>query len=139
MDPLILSFATALVSSMATETWSQARDAVLSALRRRKAATDLSAISADLDASHERVQRALEGGTPGSESAMISIWIGKIQELLLDHPELAEELQQALNDTLLPMLTNAEATRIRSIYMTGTSHGQSTFNQVGGNQYNVRS
>ncbi|GAA4587277.1 hypothetical protein BJY16_008184 [Actinoplanes octamycinicus] len=135
MDPTALAFATALVSAMATQTWSDARAAVLAVWRRRKAEAETETVAADLDLAHERVLSAGETGHPETVEAVVDVWQGRVQELLLDHPELAADLREVLTTTLLPMLDKARADRARSIIMTGTSRDSSTFNQVAGDQH----
>ncbi|WIM94011.1 hypothetical protein ACTOB_006011 [Actinoplanes oblitus] len=138
MDPTALAFATALVSAMATQTWSDARAAALGVWRRRNAAAGTESIATDLDVTRERVVTAGEAGDPDTVDAVVDVWRGRVQELLLDHPELATDLQDVLTTTLLPMLTDTQTSRVRSIIMTGTSRDTSTFHQIAGNQYNHR-
>ncbi|MEO7194968.1 MAG: hypothetical protein ABIZ05_09115, partial [Pseudonocardiaceae bacterium] len=58
--------------------------------------------------------------------------------LLLDEPAVAVELRRVLDESLTPVLTPAEQSRVGAIIMTGTSHDSSTFNQVAGDQINYR-
>ncbi|MDQ3222312.1 MAG: hypothetical protein M3Q75_02400 [Gemmatimonadota bacterium] len=72
------------------------------------------------------------------ERALIGVWQGRVQQLLLDEPAVAAELRHVLDDTLVPVLPLAEQSRIGTLIMTGSSHGSSTFNQVAGDQIMYR-
>jgi hypothetical protein len=86
-----------------------------------------------------QVLDARQAGRADSELALAGVWQGRLQQLLLDEPAVAAELRQVLDDTLTPGLTPAEQARIGTIIVTGTSHDNSTFNQVAGNQITYRS
>jgi hypothetical protein len=61
-----------------------------------------------------------------------------LQELLRDNSTLAADMQRILNEMLIPVLAPSERARIDKIIMTGTSHDNSTFNQVLGNQIIIK-
>ena len=86
---------------------------------------------------HHRVVAARRDNQTGVEQALAGIWQGRLQELLLDEPDLANELCGILDGVLTPMLTPAERARVGRITMTGQSHDSSTFNQVVGDQHNI--
>lgn len=137
MDPLVVAFGTALVNAMATEAWQQARASVV-ALWRRVHPQQAETVEMDLEGLRERVLDARQVGRADTEQALTGVWQGRLQQLLLDEPTVAPELQRVLDETLIPMLTLAEQARISTIIMTGTSHDSSTFNQVAGNQITYR-
>ncbi|MGH3832714.1 MAG: hypothetical protein ACRDRS_20130 [Pseudonocardiaceae bacterium] len=137
MDPLVVAFGTALVGAMATDTWHQARASVV-ALWRRVHPQQADTLEADLEGLRDQVLDAREAGRADTEQALTGVWQGRLQQLLLDEPAVAAELRQVLDDTLAPVLSPAEQSRIGMLIMTGTSHDSSTFNQVAGNQITYR-
>ena len=138
MEPLTVAFATALVAAMATDTWQEARSAVVALWQRVRPSRQDDSVEEDLDALRVRVLSAGQESRPEIERALMSVWQGRIEELLLDHPEHAVQLRRVLDQTLTPMLAPAECKRVGQIIMTGTSHDASTFSQVAGNQINIR-
>jgi hypothetical protein len=124
---------------MATDTWERARSAVAALWRRLRPSRQAENIELELQDLREKVLAARHAGQPGTEQALAVIWQARLNELMLDDPPLHDELRRILTETLAPMLTPAERTRIGQITMTGTSYGNSTFNQVAGNQVNFRS
>lgn len=137
MDPIVVAFGTALVGAMATEVWQQARGAVV-ALWRRVCPQQADTVAADLEGLRSQVLDARHAGRPEMERALIGVWQGRVQQLLLDEPAVAAELRHVLDDTLTPALPSAEQSRIGTLIMTGSSHGSSTFNQVAGDQIMYR-
>lgn len=137
VDPIVVAFGTALVSAMATDLWQRARTSVVAVWRRvhpQQAAT----VEADLETLRAQVLDARQTGRADTEQALVGVWQGRLQQLLLDEPAVAGELHRVLEDTLTPVLTPGEQTRIGTLIMTGTSHDTSTFNQVAGNQITYR-
>jgi hypothetical protein len=139
VEPIVVAFGTALVAAMASDSWQQARDAVVALWRRVRPPQQTEAVEAELAGLRERVLAARRDGRADIEEAVAGVWQGRLQELLLAEPELAAELRRVLDQTLRPMLAPAEQARIDRIVMTGSSHDASTFNQVAGNQTNLRS
>ncbi len=137
MDPIVVAFGTALVGAMATDVWQRARASVV-ALWRRAHPQQADAVEADLETLRGQVLDARQAGRADTEQALTGVWQGRLQQLLLYEPTLAAELRRVLDDTLTPVLTPAEQARIGTLIMTGTSHDNSTFNQVAGNQITYR-
>lgn len=137
MDPIVVAFGTALVGAMATDVWQQARASVV-ALWRRVHPQQADTVEADLEGLRGQILDARQAGRAEIEQALTGVWQGRLQQLLLDDPAVAPELQRVLDDTLTPVLTPAEQARIGTLIMMGSSHGSSTFNQVAGNQINYR-
>jgi hypothetical protein len=133
VDPIVVVFGTALVGAMATEVWHQARAGVV-ALWRRIRPQQADTIEADLDGLRSQVLDARQAGRTEVEQALIGVWQGRLQELLLAEPAVAAELRRILDNTLTPALPPSEQARIGTLVMTGSSHGSSTFSQVAGNQ-----
>jgi hypothetical protein len=133
MDPVVVAFGTALVGAMATEVWQQARSAVV-ALWQRIRPQQADTVAADLEGLRGQVLDARQAGQTEIEQALIGVWQGRVQQLLLDEPAVAAELRQVLDDALTPALSLAEQSRVGTLIMTGSSRGSSTFNQVAGNQ-----
>jgi hypothetical protein len=137
VDPIVVAFGTALVSAMATDTWRQARASVVT-LWRRVHPQQAETVEADLEGLRAQVLDARQAGRVDTEQALVGVWQGRLQQLLLDVPALATELRRVLDNALTPVLTPTEQSRIGTLIMTGTSHDSSTFTQVAGNQITYR-
>lgn len=134
----MVAFGTALVGAMATDTWQRVRSSVVG-LWRRVHPQQAETVEADLETLRAQVLDARQAGRADIEQALTGVWQGRLQQLLLDEPTLAaESLRRVLDESLTPVLTPAEQTRIGTLIMTGTSHDSSTFNQVAGNQITYR-
>jgi hypothetical protein len=138
MEPLAMAFGTALVAAMATDTWQQASSAIASLWHRIRPSHQAASLDEDLATLRARVMVARQADQVDAEKALVGIWQGRVQELLLNYPSLADELQRILDQTLAPMLAPGEQAQIRQVIMTGSSSDESTFNQVAGNQVNYR-
>jgi hypothetical protein len=136
VEPIVVAFGTALVAAMATDTWEEARSAVVALWRRACSPRQAKAVAQELGGLRERVLAARAAGQTDIERALERVWQGRLQELLLDNPDLASEFRAVMEQTMIPMLLAAERSQIN---MFGSSHGTSTFNQVAGNQTNLRS
>lgn len=131
MDPVVAAFGTALVGAIATDTWEQVRDALTALWHRARARSDAGEIGAELDDLREQVLHARRDGDTTIETALEGAWQLKVLDLLRTDPALADELGRAMDEVLTPALTQTEQTRIGNILMTGSSHGSSTFTQIG--------
>ena len=138
VEPIAEAFGTALIAAMATDTWQQARKAVAALWRRVRPLESADTVEGELESLRDRILAARQAGRADTEQALAGVWQSRCQALLLDDPALAAELWQVLGEILTPMLGLAERTRIGEIVMMGSSHASSTFNQVAGNQYNIR-
>jgi hypothetical protein len=137
VELIVAAFGSALVAAMATDPWQQAREAVVGVWRRVRSPQQTEVVEGELAGLRERVLAARRDGRADTEQAVVGVWQGRLQELLLAEPGLAAELRRVLVETLVPMLAPAEQARIGGIVMSGSSHGSSTFNQVAGNQTNL--
>ncbi len=136
MDSIIEAFGAALIAAMATDSWQEAKAAVLALWHRMRPARR-SAAEADLERLHEQVITARRSGQSGAVQALERVWQGRLQELLLDDPDVADRLREILDGVLAPMLTADERVQISQLIMTGSVHDSATFNQVAGDQYNI--
>ena len=137
MEPILNAFTVALINSMAGDAWAHAHAAVI-ALWRRWRHQQADDTDRDLRDLRERVLAARAAGRADTEQALERVWQGRLQELLLDHPDLPAELERVLEQELMPLLRPEERSRVGTIIMTGSSHDGSTFNQVAGDQINFR-
>jgi hypothetical protein len=131
MDPVVLAFGTALVGAIATDTWPRVREAVTGLWRRGHPRQKADDIGTELDELREQVLLARRDGDTDTERALEGAWQLRLQQLLRADPALAAELRRILDQVLTPALTPAEQARIGTIIMTGSSHGSSTFTQIG--------
>jgi hypothetical protein len=134
VDTIAVVFGTALVAAMATDTWQQAHKAVAALWRRIRSPRHVRAIEGELEELRELVLAARREGRADTEQALAGVWQDRCQELLRDDPGAAAELGQVVGT----MPGAAERARTGQVIMTGSSCGSATFNQVAGNQYNIR-
>jgi hypothetical protein len=121
VEPIVLAFGSALVAAMATDTWQQARAAVVALWRRFRSAQE-SSVEWELDGLHKRILDARRTGQESTEAALTGIWQGRLQELVLDNPAMTSYLQHILDQTLIPMLEPAERARVGQIATTVGPH-----------------
>lgn len=138
VDPIVMAFGTALAGAMATDTWAEARSAVIELWRRFRPRRQSEVIGDDLDRLRDLAMAARTPERAGTEKALVAVWQGKLQELALEKPDVIEELRTILSATLLPMLDSARREQVNQIVMLGSSHDHSTFTQVAGDQFNIR-
>ncbi|MFE3068566.1 hypothetical protein [Streptomyces sp. NPDC059247] len=86
---------TAVVTLLATDAWNTVRDGVVDLWRRARPerAAD---ISAELDSTREELLRARTEGDQETEADLRVEWRGRVRRLLVEHPEVAEELRDLL-------------------------------------------
>lgn len=126
---------TALIEAMAGDAWQQARTAMVG-LWRRAHPHHASVIETDLEGLRRQVLDARQAGRTDTEHALTGIWQGRLQQLLLDDPGLANDLRRVLDEALTPALGLTNRTHVGHVFMSGSSHDSSTFNQVAGDQHN---
>ncbi len=95
MDPLVLAAGSALVSAMATDAWAQARTAVVTWWQRSASGRTVPE-EAELEAAHEVLLAAREGGDAQAERALVEVWCERLQQLLADEPQLRAGLERLL-------------------------------------------
>jgi hypothetical protein len=133
MDPLVVAAGTALVSSMATDAWQQARGAAV-ALWRRAHPGRAAAVEAELADVRTELLAAREGGDAETEEELARDWQGRLRRLLRDDPSLADELRRILDEELNPLLAPGERATPQGVRMTATASGNARIFQAGGNQ-----
>jgi hypothetical protein len=133
-----MAFGTALVAAMATDTWQQAHEAVAALWRRIHSPRHVRTVEGELEELRELVLAARREGRADAEQALAGVWRDRCQDLLRDGPGAAAGLGQVVSEVLMPMLAPAERAQVGQVIMTGSSQGPGTFNQVAGNQYNIR-
>ncbi|MGA5872599.1 hypothetical protein [Streptomyces cinereoruber] len=88
---------TTVVTLLATDAWNRVRDGVV-ALWQRARPERVEAISAELVSTREELLRAGEDGDRETEAELRGEWQGRIRRLLVDRPELVEELRTLLTE-----------------------------------------
>ncbi|NUP00379.1 MAG: hypothetical protein HOV96_19310 [Nonomuraea sp.] len=134
MDPLVPAAATAVVTAMATESWEQARNAVV-ALWRRARPERAEAIDAELEETHAEVVAARRTGDRQAEQGLVGDWQRKLRRLLDADPALGEELRRVLDQELVPLLPAEERSGLREVTITVTVSGQGRANVAARDQY----
>nr|WP_098023536.1 hypothetical protein [Streptomyces sp. st115] len=118
---LAQSAGTTLVGLMATDAWERARDGVV-ALWQRARPERADAVAAELSNTREDLTADTD-----TEGELASEWQGRIRRLLIDQPQVAEELQRLL-DELSPSPSPAAAA---SVAQHASATGQSRVYQAG--------
>ncbi|MFE7372296.1 MULTISPECIES: hypothetical protein [Streptomyces] len=118
MNPELVTLAQSasvtLVGLMATDAWERTRDGVV-ALWQRARPERADAVAAELDNTREDL-----AADAGIEGELAAEWQGRIRRLLIDRPQVAEELQRLL-DELAPGATAPPATVSQHAAATGHS------------------
>jgi lipase chaperone LimK len=133
MDELVMAAGKALVGTMATDAWQQARSAMVS-LWRRVHPDHVPAIEAELAAVRTEVLSARKSGDEQAVDALSADWQRRLRRLLQDNPELGELLQQVLDEDLTPLLPAVDQRRIGTIEMRASASGHGRVYQAGGDQ-----
>ncbi|MFF8593743.1 hypothetical protein ACF061_20310 [Streptomyces sp. NPDC015220] len=136
MDPIVLAAGSALVSSMATDGWEQAR-AGLVALWRRVRPAQADAVGDELADVRTQVLTAQDAEDTATVTALTGSWQVRLQELLGEDPALADGLRRLLDETLDPVLREHARAHDGSIVITATASGHARMN-VAGRDVNVR-
>ncbi|EHM25479.1 MULTISPECIES: hypothetical protein [Streptomyces] len=128
MNPELVTLAQSasvtLVGLMATDAWERTRDGVV-ALWQRARPERADAVAAELDNTREDL-----AADAGIEGELAAEWQGRIRRLLIDRPQVAEELQRLL-DELAPGATVSPAT----VSQHATATGHSRVYQAGRDQH----
>lgn len=134
MEALILAAANALVSAMTTDGWQQARSVIV-ALWRRHRPDHMSAIEAEVDATHGE----MASGGAGVGDELVADWKRKLRRLLEADPALEAELRRVLDEQLLPLLSASEQARVQNIqHITASAPGAVAQGVMYGNIINHR-
>lgn len=128
MNPELVTLAQSasvtLVGLMATDAWERTRDGVV-ALWQRARPERADAVAAELDNAREDL-----AADAGSEGELAAEWQGRIRRLLIDRPQVAEDLQRLL-DELAPGATAPTA----AVSQRDTATGHSRVYQAGRDQH----
>ncbi|MFD6473615.1 hypothetical protein ACFWEH_08920 [Streptomyces anulatus] len=128
MNPELVTLAQSasvtLVGLMATDAWERTRDGVV-ALWQRARPERADAVAAELDNTREDLTADAD-----IEGELAAEWQGRIRRLLIDRPQVAEELQRLL-DELAPGATVPPAT----VSQHATATGHSRVYQAGRDQH----
>jgi hypothetical protein len=116
MDPATIAAAvgSALIAAMTTDAWEQARSTIVQ-LWRHVHPERAETIAAELADTREEVLAARRSGAVEVEAALAEDWERRLRRLLGVDPNVAAELQQVLDDVLVPALGLADRERIYSI------------------------
>ncbi|MDK1472597.1 hypothetical protein QNO07_04000 [Streptomyces sp. 549] len=133
METLVLAAGTALVSSMATDTWEQARSMAVG-LWRRVHPERTRAIEDELEEVRAELLAARAAGQSDVEEGLAEDWQRRLRRLLRDDPNLRDELQRVLDEEWRPMLPADAQDRLTTITMNATASGRARVYQAGGNQ-----
>jgi len=146
MDELVLAAASAFMTAMATDAWSEARAGVVS-LWHRVYPERVPAIGSELLDVHNELVASRQAGDADVEKELAADWRRKFQRLIQAHPELLPELRLLEEEwtRCAPAAeragfaaTNTEQTAIATGGATINQAGRDVY-QVGRNQRNSRS
>ena len=112
MDPLVLAAASAVVSALPTDSWQQARDAVVRFWRRARP-DHASAVESDLDDTRSELVATQGTGDNSTEEELVADWQRRMRRLLTADPALGVELQRVLDEQIAPSLSATEQERVR--------------------------
>ncbi|WP_405537917.1 hypothetical protein OG787_35160 [Streptomyces sp. NBC_00075] len=152
MDPLAVAVGTALVGAMATDSWQQAKRALVALWRRVRPEAEVDTVGAEFGQARTRLLAALEGGAapgaaPGVDSGVTSgavsgvvaaletDWQFRLHLLLREHPDLAGELRRVLDAELTPLLPEEGGTRGGTVVMKAQASGSGRVYQAGRDQH----
>ncbi|MGY3201015.1 hypothetical protein ACVW19_001530 [Streptomyces sp. TE5632] len=124
LDPITMALGTALVSAMATDTWKQAKDALVAMWRRGRPET-AEAVGRELEVLRPQVVSAREDEDTATEEALAGMWRLRLQEFLSEHPALSAEMRTVLEERIVPTLEPDEQDQVRSIVVKTETHDQS--------------
>ncbi|GAB2874558.1 hypothetical protein [Streptomyces mayteni] len=132
MDPEIAALAgtagTTIVTLAATDAWQRTRDG-LAALWHRVRPDRAATVTAQLDTTREELTAAPDADT---EAELAAEWQGRIRRLLVEHPEVADELR-----TLLAELREEPAAPPAApvVDQRATASGNARVYQAGGDMH----
>ncbi|MDX3714998.1 hypothetical protein PV733_39970 [Streptomyces europaeiscabiei] len=116
---------------MATDTWTQAKAAMVGIWRRVRPER-VSVVEEDLDELRQEVLTAREQDDTAAQNALAADWQQQLARLLRQDPDLADELQRVLDDVLAPSLRQDEREGIYQQINIARDHGRA-FGVQGGN------
>lgn len=125
--------ASTVVALLATDAWEKAKTG-LGSLWRGNRSERADAIEAELVEARASLLDARGERNEALEGALTRVWQGRLAQLLATDPTLAAQLQQLLNEVLVPALPIGERDRIRKIEMHAKASGHSRVYQAGRDQ-----
>ncbi|MFI2641892.1 hypothetical protein [Streptomyces sp. NPDC018610] len=131
MDPLVMTAASALVSSMATDAWQQARSGALT-LWRRTHPERVPAVEGELAEVRDEVLAARERDDQETEAELVRDWRRRLQRLVDSDPAVEQQLRRVLEEVLNPLLPRSSAPSPGSVTMRARAGDDSWINQAGG-------
>lgn len=123
MDPLVLAAATALVTAMATDSWQQARTAMV-ALWRRFRPDQADTVDMELAQLRSRMLEARASHDSDTERSLAETWQSRMEQLVQQDPEFAAGLRLVLDESLNSAPAEGDQQRVGSIVMNATAHDQ---------------
>ncbi|MBW1597748.1 hypothetical protein [Streptomyces sp. JJ38] len=133
MDAQIVELAraagTAVVGALATEAWQSARDGLMG-LWQRVHPERAEGVGAELAASRDELLAAREAGDELAEEELRTEWQARVRRLLVERPELADELRVLL-DELRPAQPEQAGT---TVTLNATASGRARVYQAGRDQ-----
>ena len=152
MDPLAVAVGTALVGAMATDSWQQAKRALVALWRRVRPEVEADTVGAEFGQARMRLLAALEGAAapgvaPGIDSGVTSgvvsgvvsaletDWQFRLHLLLREHPDLAGELRRVLDAELTPLLPEEDGGRGATVVMKAQASGSGRVYQAARDQH----
>lgn len=135
MDDLALAAASALMTAMATDAWSEVHAGAVG-LWRRVYPDRVPAIEAELLAARDELAAARQDGDAEVGMELAGEWRRKFQRLIRENPGLIPELQMLEEawTRLVPASGRARSGGV-TIEQTAVVHGRGTTYQAGGNIY----
>jgi hypothetical protein len=137
MDELALAAASALMTAMAADAWSEVRGGVVS-LWRRVYPERVPAIESELVDVHNELAASRQAGDAEVEKELAADWRRKFQRLTQAHPELIPELRLLEEEwTRLALAAGRGRSGAPNIEQTAIATGHGTVNQAGRDVYQV--
>lgn len=127
MDVIVGSAIAAMATAVGTDAWQPLRGALL-ALWRRVRPSDAPRIEQELDALPTHLVEIRRAA--GDEQDVLEPWRAQLRELLTEHPELADALEQ------IARTARDDRPGARSSVMLGIANDHGSVTQIGGNQIN---
>ena len=113
--------ATAFVQQMAADSWTQARDRMVSFFSRYRGGEE-DVIEGELETSREELEAAREAGDEQTALDVESEWRTRLRRALQSNPAAASELRQILDD-LLPSGKGHRGADVHNTISGGVQHG----------------
>jgi hypothetical protein len=134
MDDFALAAASALMTAMATDAWSEARGGAVS-LWRRIYPERVPAIESELMDARNELVVSRQAGDAEVEKELAADWRRKFQRLMQTHPELIPELQILEEEwTRLAPAAERDHSGTTNIKQTAIAAGRGAIYQAGRNQ-----